>query len=330
MTSSRPSEQETPTPSRMWPVDYILQSSYSPLHLEGQIPKRQWREAFEDLLALETNDEMISLESRKREAEMGIRINYGILSHVIYLANRGLRNLARERKGVLDTREEAILGGDLRVVSWLNESLSMVETRMEKIIEGTKQGTQLVEAMKKLPASRLRTRGTWIASLISSGVLPGWKSRLEGGARRSEQRICMQKMTDPPVEPEETKDIVFTDEELRNRFGRAPSSNYKIPSGGIDYRYAGQRFDEVTVNEHLGRGRSSSGPTQSWPYLTFQTTTSERVLLPDGSTINKVVLTNHFLNGKEEKIEIIQDAAKVLEEVEKARLLLEGLEVVSW
>lgn len=46
---------------RIWPIGYIVQSPYSPLRLEMDMPQGIcWRDAFEDLLALETGSQMIN------------------------------------------------------------------------------------------------------------------------------------------------------------------------------------------------------------------------------------------------------------------------------
>lgn len=50
---------------RMGPIGYILNSPYSPLRLERQIPYKDWRDPFEDLLAIDAGRGMISKEDRK-------------------------------------------------------------------------------------------------------------------------------------------------------------------------------------------------------------------------------------------------------------------------
>ena len=329
MTSSGSSEQETLTESRMWPVDYILKSPYSPLHIERQLPKRQWRDAFEDLLALESNGEMISLESRKQEREVANKITYGKASDLIYIGNRHLRNLARGRKRALENREKAMLVGDMSEVSEADRYLSKISSVVDEIVKSSNAMTKGVETLKRFPASSFKMRGLWIASLVSSGVLPGWSSRIERGPRYIEQRIWVGQMAHPPMKPEESIGIAFTEKELRQRFGGTKSAKIKTPSEGADSRPASLRSDEVTINDNRDAGRSLSRFTPSPQSPTAQTVTSERVLLPDGSTVNKVMLTNFFSNGSEEKIEIVQDAAKVLDEVERARNLMQGLRI-SW
>ena len=77
----------------MWPVDYPPNSVYSPLRVEQQLHKQHWRDAFEDLLALESDGERISLESRRIETEMAHKILYGKVSDMICMMNREFRDI---------------------------------------------------------------------------------------------------------------------------------------------------------------------------------------------------------------------------------------------
>lgn len=52
----------------MWPIGYAVLSPYSPLSIERQLPDRNWRDAFEDLLALDSGGQMINLAERKKES----------------------------------------------------------------------------------------------------------------------------------------------------------------------------------------------------------------------------------------------------------------------
>ena len=310
----------------MWPVDYILNSVYSPLRLEQQLPNHHWRDAFEDLLALESNGEMISLESRKQETEIGVKILHGKASHFIFRINRNLRQLSLGQTLLQESRKQAMLNGNRTIVSAIdNEALPLIKSLVDKEINNSGVVKEAVETQKHFPASRLKQRGQWIASLVSSGVLPGWKSRLEGGPTPGQQRILIRKWTEPSGKSDQQGDIVFTENDLQRRFGEAESPEIMGPSVEIDA--FGLRSDEVvtriTISEEELGGESSSEASPPRHYLTAQTTTSERILLPDGSTVNKVVLTNHSGNGKDESIEIIQDAGKVLEGVEKARMLMQ-------
>lgn len=89
----------------------------------------------------------------------------------------------------------------------------------------------------------------------------------------------------------------------------------------------GLRSDEiltsVTKGENGWQLSFSSGFNSTLQCLSAQTVISQHVILSDGSTVNKVVLKNRSGDGKEEKIEIVQDTVKVLEEAKKARMLMQ-------
>ena len=76
---------------RMWPIGYLTASPYSPLSIEQQIPERNWRDAFEDLLALESGGEMIDPESRKKETVVADRLWRARLTHVVSVTNKQLK-----------------------------------------------------------------------------------------------------------------------------------------------------------------------------------------------------------------------------------------------
>ncbi len=321
MKPPRPAQQDTSVPSPMWPVDYILNSTYSPLRMERQQPKRQWRDAFEDLLALESHNEMIDLKSRKQEKEMLVKIRHGLFSHMIDLINLNLRDLGRRKKQLWEAREKATLEGDTRRLSRLDdEILPELKQSVNKNLKVYKWVEKAAEAQQHAPASQLKTRGQWIASLISSGVLPGWSSRIMFSSRGSDHRTWMYRTADPRVQSDEKDRIAFTDNELKHHFGVT-----NVPTTNTTNKHP----DEVTVNEHRYVGKSFAKAFPPGQDFITQITQSERVVLADGSTATKVVLTNRFRNGKEQRFEILQDAAKVLEEVERARLSIPGHQI-TW
>ena len=293
----------------MWPVDYILNSVYSPLRVEQQQPGRRWRDAFEDLLALEANGEMISLRSRQEEKTMTVKIRHGIASCIIHMINGRIKDFDPRQN--TDTRDD--------------ENLLEVKSVMDRVVKAGKAFRKKKETELTLPASEQKERGQWITSLVSSGVLPGWISRYEKRSRSSE---VVFRLSHPMARPEEENIIVLTNRELWHRFNSAEHSLIDFAKDlqalqALKVRGASQAAipppEEVNVNEDRYVGKSSSRATSDLQQLITQTTTAERLLLPDGSRVNKAIITNQFSNGKEEIIEVVQDAAKVLEEIEKAR-----------
>lgn len=324
MTSPPTSHDKSSARSTMWPVDYVLNSVYSPLRLEQQIPNHQWRDAFEDLVALESNGEMISLESRKQETETGFKILHGKASYFIYRMNRNLRQLGRLQTQHQADREQAMLSGNMTIVSRVeNETLPLIRSKMDKEVQNSKVVEKAVEVKKHFPASQLKQRGQWIASLISSGALPGWTSILENGPTPGQQYIWIRGPMDPSGVPNGQQCVVFTENVLERQFGKVEVPKKK--SFTVEMDIFGLLSDEilVSVTKRENGWDLTSGIRSNWQFFIAQTTTSERVQLPDGSAVNKVVLTNHTGDGKEERIEIIQDSGKILEEVEKARMLMQ-------
>ena len=170
---------------RMWPVGYIIGSPYSPLQLEIEIPERNWRDRFEDLIALETGGQMISNESREKEAEVFFRLLCQESHEAVLRVNEKLERYSKrisiyERAGNFAARR-----ANLDMVSSFETSAH--QTRMESqelfdsgqaIISELKKFEQLEEADKPKRSGPSMMKGHWIASLFSRGALPGWRSRL--------------------------------------------------------------------------------------------------------------------------------------------------------
>ena len=302
----------------MWPVDYILNSAYSPLRVENQLPGCFWRDAFEDLLALESKSEMISSKSRIQEQNMALRIHHAVNIHFFHLTNRQLRDRTLYEEQVQETRKTFELWGDGHRVSRIDkEVLPQLKFAENLLTQQSKTFFQTMESASQVPASRLKDKGQWIASLISSGVLPGWSSRSDISAWPDEPHISMRKSTDPPKLQFGDKDrIAFTEQELRLRFLK-PDSLQPEPHGGKKSPLEMAAGPASSQKIPLFPGLIPSGRD-----LVAQTMRSERVRLPDGSMANKVVLTHHSADGKEEEMEIVGDAAEVLEKVEKAHWLM--------
>ena len=166
---------------RTWPMGYILGSSYSPFRVEQELPKSDWRNAFEDLLALESGGEMISHESRKQEKAVAAKLRWERAYHCIEKLNK-----VNARDASTFTLAQTALNGinskrrqtDPAIISWL-------EKKMNEAREMAQRRVALAEAFKadeatrrEWSAGRQKDRGQWMASLITSGALRGWGSRL--------------------------------------------------------------------------------------------------------------------------------------------------------
>ena len=75
----------------MWPIGYTVLSPYSPLSIERQLPNRNWRDAFEDLLALDSGGQMIEEAERKKESVVAERLWRDQISQHVETINKQLK-----------------------------------------------------------------------------------------------------------------------------------------------------------------------------------------------------------------------------------------------
>ena len=169
---------------RMGPIGYILGSPYSPFRLERQIPYKNWRDRFEDLLAIDAGRGMISEEDRKVELAARMKNRYESTSESIEMLNGMVRDNLKFESTVLDLRNDAAKAGRLEAVKILEEELAKLTSSRERSISDAQQDKAGFESIKNSTASNIKARGYWLASLTTSGALPGWfsvtRASLEG------------------------------------------------------------------------------------------------------------------------------------------------------
>ncbi|KAK0513899.1 hypothetical protein JMJ35_003621 [Cladonia borealis] len=302
---------------RMWPVGYIIGSPYSPLQLEIEIPERNWRDRFEDLIALETGGQMISNESREKEAEVFFRLLCQESHEAVLRVNEKLERYSKrisiyERAGNFAARR-----ANLDMVSSFETSAH--QTRMESqelfdsgqaIISELKKFEQLEEADKPKRSGPSMMKGHWIASLFSRGALPGWRSRLY------DSHLGPYWSFDKGDED----GISISDLELSQHFEQKMPLQFAKPawsteSGGYPKVQKVTQFDpdELSI-----RGYAEPKVPLLRHSLCSQITSTERTKLPNGLFSTKVKIWNRFTDDREEEKHIIDDTGKVMEEVRKA------------
>lgn len=201
---------------RMWPVGYIIGSPYSPFRVEQELPNRNWRNAFEDLLALESGDEMVSHESRKQEKAVAARVNWERANHCIgKLSQYNAReapgfNLAQTILNELKSSEHET---DPALSSWLMKKIDIVKELAQRRVALAQTFKDREETRREWSASRHKDRGQWMASLITSGALRGWRSTLED----SEDGDVIH-LTKDLVAPEDQDGISLSERELHDHF----------------------------------------------------------------------------------------------------------------
>ncbi|CAD6570783.1 MAG: hypothetical protein ASARMPREDX12_009171 [Alectoria sarmentosa] len=313
----------------MWPVGYIIESPYSPFRVEQELPKRDWRDAFEDLLALESGGEMISHESRKQEKTMATKLSweraYQCIEKLNKLNARDAPTFTLAQK-TLNAAKSPGHQTDLAIISRLDkilhEAIEMVQRRVA-LAEAFKAREA---ARREWSASRHKDRGQWMASLITSGALNGWRSRLQDS-----QDGDLIDLWNESVAPEDRGSISFTELELRELI--EDSKPLKIGSPGPPLYQVSPRppavpndddqfLDENSPSQPPPDERAIMSTVPERPCFWGQITAAERITLPTGKMATKVVMKNYLTNGDVEEKVMVQEPGKVLQEVEKARALI--------
>ena len=308
----------------MWPVGYIIGSPYSPFRVEQELPKRDWRNAFEDLLALESGGEMISLESRKQENTVAAKVNWGRAKSCIeklikYNAQDAhAYNLLQTAYNVSKSPGNQT---DPSIMSWFDEKKKMAIEMVQRRVALAEAFKAREETRREWSASLRKDRGQWMASLITSGALTSWNSILED----SEEGVLIRLRA-----PEDS--ISFSEHELREHFEDGKPLEDGIP--GPPMYEVSYRPSSVPVDDHQFVDDGSSPPPPpdqptivsripDRPCFRGQTTVAERTTLPDGKMVTKVVMKNYLTNGDFQEKVMVQEPGKVLQEVEEARALIQ-------
>lgn len=315
---------------RLWPVGYIVGSPYSPFRVEQELPKRDWRNAFEDLLALESGVEMISHESRKQEKAVAAKLSWERANHCIEKINklntRDAHVFSLAQTTLSDAKSLPEHQTDSSIISWLDQTVKEMREMMQLRVAVAMTFKTMEETRRDWSASRHKDRGQWMASLITGGALKGWESTLED----SEHGVFIRLSKD--LEASEDSDgFSCTERELSEHFEEGKPLEVGSPGPPL-YKVSYQPPAEPVDDRQSVVGSSSpqlppDRPTL-WtkvperPYFLGQTTAAECITLPNGKMATRVVMKNYLTNGDVEEKVMVQEPGKVLQEVEKARGLI--------
>ena len=313
----------------MWPVGYVFASPYSPFRVEQELPNRNWRDAFEDLLALESGNNIISHESRQQEAVIAAKVRWDRANYFIEKMNQlNMRDSPTLNRGqkALDEMRASGSGADLSAIAWLDENLKAGKEAVLHRVALARSLKAWEENSREWSASRHKDRGQWTASLVASGALRGWYSVLQD----SEVGDLIQ--LGKEEDPENLSSVITSEHELAGNFDRGEPLQNGSPSGPL-YRVSRRRPAMPEKNPQILH--EDSGPEippdepELWskvperPCFWRQSMAAEQITLPIGKTVTKVVMRTWLTNGDVEEKVIIQDPGKVLQEVEKARSMIE-------
>ena len=313
---------------QMWPVGYILGSPYSPLRLERLQPERNWRDPFEDLLAIEAGRPMIREESRTAEDRHISRSLFEFASANINACNSETQRFEKIRERAQEMYRAHVERNEHHDANYVkNEHLPLFSIELERLANQAQNYKTHFEARKDSTATSLKPRGHWIASLMTSGALPTWS-------------WSMHNSLDGPVMGFHKRDassggITMSELEIKQHFeGGQPhgfgtptsipslqlkaviDGTYPVPSFGLTGYHSDEFFKDLRP--------SKTSIISQWA-------SSESIKLPDGSTGSKVVMSIQRADGTIINKEFIQQPEKVLEEIRNARLSMEQVrKAVKW
>ena len=307
----------------MWPIGYLVVSPYSPFHLERQMPDRNWRDPFEDLIALESGGQMVSTESRKKEAEVAARLHYEHIYRKVSMINEQLHWDAKYMSLVQRERAFAARHNESEIISWIdNEAVPEQKAKTEETILAGEHmiKTLTKEETKGWPASKHKSRGEWMASLIWSGALPGWRAHLYDGSRGEQLEIDKTKSHDKEeVDPDDY--WVSSELGIKNFFEdgvpleHTGAETWSTYNGQYpEYEWI-QKFDPYDRSINWVEARVPSVR----PSIAKQIIEAERTKFANGSISTKVKISNIWTDQRIENKEIVDDPSKVLEEVREAK-----------
>ena len=331
-----------------WPIGYIFNNSYSPFNLEHEMPKHHWRDAFEDLLAVESGRGLISLEDRRRETEATDQLRFERTSNIITRLNHLLRKDAADLALLEKTRDVAKTRNDELVVSFCDEKAGTVNELMKMHIQLAEVTRDGFKAYNGITGSQSKGLGHWAASLITNGAMKGWwaaVSNSEGGElwhfekhrHKEGEDIIGSTSTEGELHGLFVNKIPLStegpgpalDERPSGRLtanGSFPLDHDAINEGNPfprQYNDDGESEDSEGLVERLGRVELSRTPeyltTLTLPAVRYQSMEANNIKNFDGSIGTRVILRTWFMDGTSGKSEFTNDSTKVLQEVFKAR-----------
>ncbi|KAL8995980.1 MAG: hypothetical protein Q9169_004396 [Polycauliona sp. 2 TL-2023] len=301
---------------RMWPIGYILGSSYSPLWIEQQMPDKNWRDAFEDLLALENGRKMVSPQSRKAEDEYMTHERFEQASFSIAECNHNLKQNTEMETTYRAALQRAVEQKEHNVVKTItNDLLPWIKSSNDENIARAQQVKTTYDFYQNSTASRLKMRGHWIASLMDSGALPAWKW---GMCNSSDGPVMSFSKRNPPADLDAA--IELSELELDQAFDEGRPIGFGSPAllsftairALVDGTYNTPYPD--LPNDPLKKFRPSPSS------VIVQQAECDLVKLPDGSTVPSVKVQNILGDGTTETKDFVHNPAGLLKEVTHAQL----------
>ena len=307
----------------MGPIGYILGSPYSPLHLERDIPTKNWRDAFEDLLAMDLGGGMISDISRREEDAYAAKKRYDHTCEYISILNQLLQQNLQLEAMSSKTREATSKHHNRRGTEIIDNILSKLKSSREGLLSQARNAHVTFEERRSSSASSLKPRGQWIASLITSGALPGWSS----DTQISSKGIIVMHFGRRDAPPELAADVQVSELELKEVFEEGKPYRVSKLEGLPPQQLQSLRDGSLVVEDdpNMKVSRLMTDFKASSSSILMQITETEPVKLSDGCVSARVTIKNQLVDGRWVTKHFDREPGRVLEEVENARKAMELL-----
>ncbi|KAL8716995.1 MAG: hypothetical protein Q9181_008369 [Wetmoreana brouardii] len=243
------------------------------------MPARNWRDAFEDLL-------------------FAARSRFDEVSSQLSAINHHLQECYKLQAKCEALYKSALQNKSHRTVQDLRDKLRpSLKRDAESLISDAQRLKARYEAQKDLPASILKPRGQWIASLVNSGVLPEWKWNVWNS---TDGPVMGFNKRDAP--PELDASLSVSELELQQRFEQGQPYKFgtptALPETQVKALMEGTRDPELLdlPNDPLRK----FGPSKS-------------------STVAQSAQTEQLADGTSVTKEFVQEPGALLEEIENAQ-----------
>lgn len=312
-----------------WPFGYLVASPYSPLQVERNLPGRNWRDAFEDLLALENRGAMIDPEVRAREMKAAEAVRASQAAERI----RKLNELHRRSVADIGMMQRIlVISKERNQQDLIKASEHHIQREYNKISSRSAfAATILASVNNPAPMTRVtsaysKTRGHWMASLATSGACPGWTSILANSADGPLWQFAP--VSGPHEEGQWDLGCNVTEKELSDVFeggeyfspatpGPSPHDQNTADVSQQERAIALQMAVMRTIDEigqHDDRWRLRPKATILRQILFSNVNRKAR----SSDEVFKVRIINEFTDGRAETKEIVDNPSAVLREVERA------------
>ncbi len=256
---------------------------------------------------------MIDRESRNREAQIAKRVYHESIARDVSDINDRLKSNAR-RISLFNRAGKNFPSKDLgENEQWKGESIKHHEQHSNFLIA---TGRDKIAALKQQidqswPASKYKGRGQWMASLISSGALPGWRAQIFNSSEGFQVHLTKIEgdLDDPGGQ-------IMTEAELTREFDEGIPMQVGRPIWSTSAGQYPESFREDYTDGEVTSYVDFQGPTLR-PSILSQIIAAECTKSEEGIISTKVALKNLFTDGTTDSKEIIDDPSKVLEETNK-------------